>query len=115
MLAVTLTRCTRGRAWTVRASSIHRRRPHCPARQRSPNGTPVSAGGAASARTDLQTREEVGDLEGGGFCRVGAVHGIGLDGRGELLADGAWRRLGRIGGAHEIAPALDAALGLEDH
>src|SRR5438128_766504 len=43
------------------------------------------------------------------------VDGVGLDGRGELLADGAGRRLGGIGGAHEIAPLLDAVVGLEHH
>src|SRR5439155_1616290 len=74
---------------------------------RAISGPPISM--------DLQRAEEVGDLERRGLWRVRAVDGVGLDGRGELLADGAGRRLGGIGGAHEIAPLLDAVVGLEHH
>src|SRR5215467_9172730 len=50
---------------------------------------------------ELEAREEVRDLDRGRLGRVGAVHRVGLDGRGEFLADRAGRGLGRIGGAHQ--------------
>src|SRR5882672_1086832 len=69
----------------------------------------------SSSRAELEAREEVRDLGRGRLGGVGAVDRVGLDGRGEILADRAGRRLGRIGGAHELPPPLDRVLGLEDH
>ena len=41
------------------------------------------------------------------------MYGIGLDRGREVLPDRPRRRLGGIGGAHEIAQAQDGALALE--
>ena len=42
--------------------------------------------------------------------RVRAVHGVGLDGRGEILPDRPRRGLGGIGRAHEVPQARDGVL-----
>src|SRR6266568_186510 len=68
-----------------------------------------------SARMDLRRAEEIRNLESGRLGRVGAVHGVGLDRRGEVLADRARRGLGGIGGAHEVAEARDGALPFQHH
>src|SRR5277367_7013382 len=62
---------------------------------------------------NVQFAEEKADLMRRGFGRVGAVHRIGLDRFGEILADGAGRRLGRIGGAHHFAILGDGVLPLQ--
>src|SRR5215467_7069159 len=69
----------------------------------------------ALPRVELEAGEEVGDLDRRGLGRVGAVYRVGLDGRGEIFSDRAGGRLGRIGGAHQIAPALDRVVALEHH
>src|SRR4029450_5150220 len=46
--------------------------------------------------------------------RVGPVRGVLLDVRAELAAHRAFRRLRGIGGTHQITPALDGVLALED-
>src|SRR5262249_39461096 len=72
-------------------------------------GDAIERGPLSSRLLQLEGAEEVGDLEGSGRGGVGAVDGVGLDGGGEVLADGAGGGLGRIGGAHEVAPLLDGA------
>src|SRR5512139_3029616 len=52
-----------------------------------------------AACVDFAGREEIRDLDRGGFRRVGAVHGIGVDALGEVGADGAGLGLLRVGGA----------------
>src|SRR5512145_2186619 len=64
---------------------------------------------------NLEAREEVRDLEGHRLQGVRAVHGVGLDGRGEVRPDRPRRGLAEVGGPHEIAPALDRALALQHH
>src|SRR5262249_3127238 len=76
---------------------------------------PSARTGPALPRVKLEAREEVRDLDRRRLGRVGAVHRVGLDRRGEFLPDRSRRRLGRIGGAHEIAPALDGVVALERH
>src|SRR4030095_8998643 len=63
-----------------------------------------SRGPRGLSRGDLEAREEIGDLERRRLGRVRAVYRIRLDGRGEVLADRAGRRLGRSGGGHGGAP-----------
>src|SRR5262245_12821654 len=63
----------------------------------------------------LEAREEVRDLGRRRLRRIGAVHRVGFDRGRELLSDRAGGRLGRIGGAHQIAPALDRVVALEHH
>src|SRR5262245_33908473 len=65
------------------------------------------------ARADLRFAEEVRDLLGGRFRRVGAVYRVGLDALGEVGADGARRGLLRIGGAHDLAILRDGVLAFE--
>src|SRR5204862_75239 len=62
---------------------------------------------------NLERAEEEGDLERRRLRGVRAVNRSGLDRCRELLADRAGRRLGGIGGAHEVAPRLDGVIGLE--
>src|SRR5690606_31165223 len=66
-----------------------------------------SVAGDASARVDVGGREEVRDLDGRGLRGVGAVHGVGVDGVGEVGADGAGRGFLRVGGAHQLAVLRD--------
>src|SRR5262249_27711005 len=75
----------------------------------------ASRGPCGLPRGDLEAREEVGNLERRRVGRVGAVHGVRLDGGCEILADRAGRGLGRIGGAHEVAPFPDRVVTGEDH
>src|ERR1700693_746650 len=49
-------------------------------------GAPAGPG-RRLARVDVRGAEEVRDLEGRRLHRVRAVHGVGLDGRGEVLPD----------------------------
>lgn len=63
----------------------------------------------------LQTGEKVGDFKGGGFRGIGTMGGVFADGRAELLAQGAGVGLGRIGGAHQVAPFLDGVGGFQHH
>src|SRR3546814_12591905 len=48
-----------------------------------------------------------------GGRRVGAVHRVGFDGLGEIGADGARRRILRIGRAHHLAVLGHGALALQ--
>src|SRR3989441_910609 len=105
VVALLLTAVTPGRSERRRGLGGHLGAPHL--HWRAISGPPISM--------DLERAEEVGDLERRRLRRVRAVDGVGLDGRGELLADRAGRRLGGIGGAHEIAPLLDGVVGLEHH
>src|SRR5262245_800971 len=88
-------------------------------RQTGPGSTArIAPGGASSegselARAEVEGAEEVRDLERRRLRRVRAVYGVGLDRLGEVLADRSGRRLGRIGGAHQITPALDRVVGLQ--
>src|SRR5262249_36814615 len=56
-----------------------------------------------SLADDLVAGEELGDLDGRGLGRIGAVHRVLADGLGVDLADGAGRSLGRIGRSHHVA------------
>ena len=53
--------------------------------------------------SDFNSREEEGDLIGGGLRRVRAMHRIGFDGFSKILADCAFGGFGRVGGAHYFA------------
>src|SRR5690606_39345140 len=57
----------------------------------------------ASACVDVGGREEVRDLDRGILLRVRTVHGVGVDRIGEVGADGAGRRVLRIGRTHQVA------------
>src|SRR4249919_568675 len=74
-----------------------------------------SRGPCGLPRADLEAREEVGNLERRRLGRVGAVHRVRLDGRGEILADRAGRGLGGIGRAHEVTPLPDRVVPGEHH
>ncbi|PTQ75236.1 hypothetical protein C8N42_102155 [Celeribacter persicus] len=58
--------------------------------------------------------EEEGDLFGGGFRGIGAVHGVFPHGESEFLADGAFGGVGRVGGAHDFAVFCDGVFTFED-
>src|SRR5262245_39888744 len=75
--------------------------------------TGVAASMRSPARADLRLAEEVGDFLRGGFRRVRAVHGVGLDAFGEVGADRSRRGLLRIRGAHDLAVLRDGVLALE--
>src|SRR5438477_181234 len=67
---------------------------------------------------DFEFAEEEADFVVGGLGRVGAVHGIGFDRFGEILAYRFRSRLHRIGCAHNLAIAQDRLLAfqhLHDH
>src|SRR5499426_3624612 len=74
-----------------------------------------SRGPCGLPRGDLEAREEIRDLERRRLGRVRAMYRVRLDRRGEVLADRAGRGLGRIGGAHEVAPFADRVVPREDH
>src|SRR5437867_3879551 len=76
---------------------------------------PSGRTGPALPRVELEAREEVRDLDRRRLRRIRAMHRVGLDRRGEVSADRSRRGLGRVGGAHEIAPALDRVVSLEHH
>src|SRR5690348_3834537 len=63
----------------------------------------------------LEGVEEVADFEGGALGLVGAVGGVAADAGAEALAEGAFGGVGGVGGAHEVAPAEDGVLALQDH
>src|ERR1035437_9791085 len=50
-----------------------------------------------------------------GVRRVRAVYRVALDAGREPLADGALRGVGRVGGAHGLAPLADGVLALQRH
>src|SRR5262249_13534989 len=81
----------------------------------SPTEGPIGPGGHALPRVDLEGVEEVRDLECRRLGGVGAVNGIGLDRRREVLADRAGGGLRRIGRPHQLAHASDRMVALEDH
>src|SRR5258708_3209289 len=70
-------------------------------------------GGYAALRADFDLGEEEGDLLRRVFRRIRAVHRIGLDRLGEILADRAGGGLGRVGRAHYVAVLRDRILALE--
>ena len=49
-----------------------------------------------------ESREEVGDFDGGRFRSVGAVNGVGVDAFSEVGADRAGGGLLRVRGTHEL-------------
>src|SRR5690606_11926426 len=57
--------------------------------------------------SEFVSREEVPDLGLSGLGRVGAVHGVLADVGAEGFADGALRRLRRIGRTHQLTVARD--------
>src|SRR5882762_9046414 len=61
------------------------------------------------------TGEEITDLKRGGIRRVGTMGDIISDAGTQVMANGARRRLLRIGGPHRIAPLCDGPLRLQDH
>ncbi len=58
--------------------------------------------------------EEVGDLEGGGVGRVGAVGAVVADAGAEVAANGAGSGFLGVGGAHGVAPFGNGVFGFED-
>src|SRR5262249_37434268 len=62
----------------------------------------------------LEPREKERDLRASRLGGVGAGRCVLLDVGAELAAHRALRRLLRIGRAHEVAPALDCVVALED-
>jgi hypothetical protein len=69
-----------------------------------------------SAESDkFHRRKKVGDFEGGGFRRVGAMRAIHLDGRTEIAANRARSGFFRVCSAHGFAPLRDSAIAFEDH
>jgi hypothetical protein len=60
-------------------------------------------------------REEITDLEGGGFRGVGAVGAVHLDAGAQVVANGAGGGLLGVGGTHRVTPFGDGAVGFEDH
>src|SRR6267142_750489 len=59
--------------------------------------------------------EEIADLKRGGICRVRAMRDIGANAGAQIMANGARRRLLRIGSPHSVAPLCDGPLRLQDH
>src|SRR3984893_6933250 len=59
--------------------------------------------------------EEVGDFKGGGIGSVGSVGAVVADAGAEIVANGAGGSFLGIGGAHDVAPLGDGAVGFEDH
>src|SRR5713101_9310182 len=59
--------------------------------------------------------EKVFDFEGGGVEGVGAVRAVVADACAEIVADGAGRGFLWIGGAHDVAPLGNGAVGFENH
>src|SRR5262245_54774391 len=66
-----------------------------------------------SARKNLRRVEEEGNLLPRRVGAVGAMHHVALDALGEVRADGARRRLLRVGGAHHLAMLRDRVLAFE--
>ena len=62
---------------------------------------------------DIEIAEEECDLVRRGLRRVRAVHRIGFDRFGEVLADRAGRGIGGIGGAHHFAVLGDGVLAFQ--
>src|SRR5260370_35513754 len=62
----------------------------------------------------LEAGEEIADLEGGGFGRVGTVGTIVADAGAEIAANGAGSGFLGVGGAHGVAPFSDGVFGFED-
>src|SRR5229473_1843256 len=60
-----------------------------------------------------QLREEEDDLGPRRLGRIRTVDRVRLDRFGEILADGAGRGLGRVGGAHDLAVEGDGVLALQ--
>src|SRR5579862_1374796 len=63
---------------------------------------------------ELEAGEEEANLGARRVRTVGAVHRVLLDVGTELAPDRPLRRLLRVGRSHELAPARDGAVGLED-
>src|SRR5262249_3129282 len=62
---------------------------------------------------DFLGLEAEADLELGIFGAIGTVYGVALDAFGKFLSYAAGGGLGRIGGPHHIAVALDGILTLQ--
>ena len=63
---------------------------------------------------DFRTGEEKGDLFGRCLGRVGPMHGICLDRLSEILADGAFRGICRVGCAHHFPVFVDRIFAFQD-
>ena len=57
--------------------------------------------------------EKERNFYGRGFGRVRPMHGISLDILGEAFANGTFRRICGVRGAHHVAPMLDRVVALE--
>src|SRR5262249_28680568 len=69
--------------------------------------------GRGGRARQIEAGEEERDLGACGLGRVGSVGRVLLDVGPEFAPDGAPWRLLRVGGAHQVAPALDGVLALE--
>src|SRR5215467_10582210 len=67
-----------------------------------PMCVPVSA-----LRLQIQSIEEMAQLNFGGFRGIGAVNAVALDALGEEFANGAFGGLGGIGRSHDFAQLRD--------
>jgi len=63
----------------------------------------------------LVAGEKIADFECRGIRRVGTMGDIVSDAGTQVVANGARRRLLRIGGPHSVAPLCDGPLRLQDH
>src|ERR1035437_6445122 len=88
------------------------RRPAAIVKRAGPGGPAQTRG---SALQQIRRAEEEPQLRLRGFRRVRTVYAVALDAGREPLADGALRGVGRVGGAHRLAPLADGVLALQRH
>src|SRR5579862_1665546 len=72
-----------------------------------PRSSKKLLGNWPEALKQLGSAEKERDLHRGRLRRVGPVNAIAFDALREALANGAFGRIRRIGGAHGVSPFLD--------
>src|SRR3546814_5826062 len=69
---------------------------------------------SANACAHFGGSKEVSDFTSSGGFRIGTVHGVLVDGNGEIGADGAGSSFFRVGGAHQLTVLGDGVFAFQN-